>query len=95
MEKNSKAYIQIGVTIPRDPNGKYLPSVPLYIEADNLQRSGLTATHENALTDIAGFFIEKYGERLRADKQPLIHGQALTHKHQLQPLGGEAAEGAV
>jgi len=78
----TKTYIQVGVTIPRSPDGKYLPSVPLYIEAENLQRSGLTAAHEKALTDIAGFFIEKYNERLKANKQA-------------QALDGEAVEGAV
>ena len=68
MMQEKKGFIQIGVTVPRMPDGKYLPSVPLYIEAENLCRSGLTAAHENALTDIAGFFIEKYGEKLRNGK---------------------------
>jgi len=68
MLQEKKAFIQVGVTVPRMPDGKYLPSVPLYIEADNLCRSGFTAAHENALTDIAGFFVEKYGERLKVRK---------------------------
>ena len=74
-------YIQVGVTVPRAPDGKYLPSVPLYVIAEDLPKSGLTAAHEAALTDLAGFFIEKFGERLRTN--------------QASPLGGEAAEGAV
>jgi len=68
MLQEKRAFIQIGVTVPRMPDGKHLPSVPLYIETDNLCRSGLTAAHENALTDIAGFFIDKYSERLKERK---------------------------
>ena len=66
MLQDKTNFIQVGVTVPRMPDGKYLPSVALYIEAESLQRSGLTAAHENALTDVAGFFIEKYGERIKA-----------------------------
>jgi len=77
MLQEKRAFIQICVTVPRMPDGKYLPSVPLYIEADNLCRSGLTAAHENALTDIAGFFVEKFGERLSADKRATFSVNAI------------------
>ena len=62
MEK--KAFIQIGVTALRTSTGGFLPSVPLYIEESNLGKSGLTPAHEEAIHNIAGFFIEKYNERL-------------------------------
>ena len=53
------AYIQIGVTALRTPDGEFLPSVPLFVETDDLQKSGLTPTSENAIKEIAGFFVEK------------------------------------
>lgn len=58
----NKAFIQVGVTATRTPSGAYLPSVPLYIEVDHLCKSGLTPAHENAIRDIAGFFVEKLNE---------------------------------
>ena len=66
---SGKTFIQIGVTALRKPTGEYLPSVPLFIEADKLTASGLTPEHEDALHDFAGFFIEEYGKRLREKKE--------------------------
>ena len=57
MEK--KTFVQIGVTALRTPAGAFLPSVPLYIEMENLRESGLNPTSENAIRNIAGFFVEK------------------------------------
>jgi len=63
-----KTFIQIGITALRTPTGSFLPSVPLYVEETNLCKSGLTPAHEEAIHDIAGFFIERYNERLTRRK---------------------------
>ena len=64
----TKTYIQVGVTALRTPTGKHYPAVPLYIEADKLNESGLAPCEEKRLTDFAGFLSEKYGKQLIAEK---------------------------
>ena len=64
-----KKFVQIGVTATRTPTGDFLPSIPLYIEVEHLCRSGLTPAQENAVRDIAGFFIEKL-----ADEKSMMKG---------------------
>ena len=63
-----KKFVQIGVTAARTPTGGFLPSVPLYIEVEHLGRSGLTPATENAVRDIAGFFIEKLADEKSSTK---------------------------
>ena len=48
MEENmtKEVFIQVGVTALRSPTGEVLPSVPLYIKADQLKQSGLTQAEE-------------------------------------------------
>ena len=53
------AYIQIGMTALRTPDGEFLPSIPLFVNTDDLEKSGLVPSSENAIKEIAGFFVEK------------------------------------
>lgn len=57
-----EVFIQVGVTALRSPTGEFLPSVPLYIKADNLKQSGLTQAEENLLRDVSGLFAEKHDQ---------------------------------
>lgn len=63
-----KVFIQVGVTALRSPTGKHYPAVPLYVEADKLNESGLAPAEENMLTDFAGLVIDEYGKRLKAER---------------------------
>jgi len=56
------AYIQVGVTAQRTSMGEFLPSVPLYIQADKINKNGLAVIEELPLRDISGLFINKYKE---------------------------------
>ena len=58
-----EVFIQVGITALRSPTGDFLPSVPLYIKADQLKQSGLTQAEENVLNDVSGIFAEKYDEQ--------------------------------
>lgn len=60
-----KIFIQVGVTALRTPNGRHYPAIPLYVEADKLNASGLAPCEEKRLTNFAGFLSEKYAQRLR------------------------------
>lgn len=60
--------VQIGVTALRGPDGKPLPSVPMYIvvHADQISaKSGLTSSEESACTDFAGLMAGRFGEYMR------------------------------
>ena len=59
-----KIYIQVGVTALRTPTGRHYPAIPLYVEADRLDDSGLSPAEEKLLRDFAGFAIEEYTKRL-------------------------------
>lgn len=61
----SKVYIQVGVTALRTPTGKHYPAIPLYVESDKLNTSGLTSAEENLLCGFAGFAHEEYNKRLK------------------------------
>jgi len=63
-----KIYIQVGVTALRTPTGKHYPAVPLYVEADKLNESGLAPVEEKMLTGFAGLLIEEYGKKIQAEK---------------------------
>ena len=56
-------FIQVGVTALRSPTGEVLPSVPLYIKADQLKQSGLTRAEEKLLKDVSGVFAEHRNEQ--------------------------------
>lgn len=51
-------FIQVGVTALRSPLGDPLPSVPLYIKADQLKPSGLTQAEEDAIHSVSGVIAE-------------------------------------
>lgn len=57
---SKEVFIQIGVTALRSPTGEFLPSVPLYIKADKLNKSGLSQAEEDVLHNVAGVFAEKH-----------------------------------
>jgi len=59
----NKVFVQCGVTAMREPNGKHLPSVPLYIEVANLTKAGLTELETQKIANISGFFATKRKER--------------------------------
>jgi hypothetical protein len=65
----AKIYIQVGVTALRTPTGKYYPAVPLYIEADKLNESGLAPAEEKMLNNFAGLAIEEYGKKIQAESK--------------------------
>jgi len=60
-----KIYIQVGVTALRTPTGKHYPAIPLYIEANKLNASGLTPAEENLLHGFAEFVLEEYDKPLK------------------------------
>lgn len=64
-----KHYIQVGVTALRTPTGKHYPAIPLYIEVDKLNASGLAPCEEKMLTNFAGFMSEKYSKKLQEEKE--------------------------
>ena len=69
-----KNYIQVGVTALRTPTGKYYPPIPLYIEVDKLNESGLAPCEEKMLKSFAGVAIEEYSKKLQAEKGAIENG---------------------
>lgn len=63
-----KHFIQVGVTALRTPTGRHYPPVPLYIEVDKLNASGLAPCEEKMLTNFAGFVMEKYSHKIQEEK---------------------------
>ena len=64
-----EVFIQVGVTALRSPTGEVLPSVPLYIKADQLKQSGLTQTEEKLLKDVSGVFAEHRNQQNQPKKE--------------------------
>ena len=66
-----KHYIQVGVTALRAPNGEFLQSVPLYVEAE-MSADILTPIAVQTSKDVSGIFAERYqqvmNERKRREK---------------------------
>ena len=58
-----KHLVQVGVTAMRTADGKYLPSVPMYIYVSHLEKNGLTQFENHALANVSGFFAEKRKEQ--------------------------------
>ena len=58
-----KTFVQVGCTAMREPNGERLPSVPIYVEAGHLTKTGLTDLENEAIANISGFFVVKRKER--------------------------------
>ena len=54
-----KVYIQVGVTALLKPNGGCHHAIPLYVEADKLNGSGLGLYKESMLRDLAGLVIDE------------------------------------
>jgi hypothetical protein len=63
-----RIYIQVGVTALRTLTGKHYPAIPLYVEADRLNASGLAPAEEAMLCDFAGFANGEYYKRLNEQK---------------------------
>ena len=57
-------FVQVGSFALRSPNGEFLPSVPLYIQAKDAgevsERTGLTVAEEIALTNVGKVFADKF-----------------------------------
>ena len=64
-----EVFIQVGVTALRSPTGEVLPSVPLYIKADQLKQSGLTQAEEKLLKDVSGVFAEHRNKQSQSKKE--------------------------
>jgi len=66
MKDKEFVYVQVGFTALLDNRGKYLPSVPMYrkVKKSELLQNGLTPEEDEALTDLAGFFIQKHAYEL-------------------------------
>lgn len=56
--------VQIGVAALRSPSGDFLPSIPLYITAEDAGEinptTGRTVQEDLALTDVAKVFADKF-----------------------------------
>lgn len=68
-----KHFIQVGVTALRTPTGKHYPPVPLYVETDELNTSGLAPCEEKMLNNFAGFIMEKYSQKIQDEKGTTIN----------------------
>ena len=55
--------VQVGVTAMRTPDGKFLPSTPLYIFVQHLDKNGLTQFEKTGLANVSGFFADKRKEQ--------------------------------
>ena len=59
----AEAMVQIGVAALRSPSGEFLPSVPIYIKAEDAGEinpdTGRTVAEELALGDVAKVFADK------------------------------------
>lgn len=66
-------YVQIGVTALRAPNGEFLPSVPLFIRAEDAGEinptTGHTVAEDLAFDDIAKEFAKTFGQYVRANQK--------------------------
>jgi len=78
-----KIYIQVGVTALRTPTGGHYSAVPLYVEADKLNASGLSPSEEKMLRGFSGFAIEEYGRQLVAEQKDGVAARALRHETNL------------
>ena len=64
----AEEYIQVGVTALRDPiTGDFLPSVPLYIKADEAAKEAEQQMLMDAGKALAGL-IKKYNDSRRKDR---------------------------
>lgn len=68
-------FIQVGVTALRSPTGEVLPSVPLYIKAEQLKQSGLTQAEEKLLKDVSGVFAEHRNKQNQENKRSQSNGR--------------------
>lgn len=63
-EKEIENMVQIGVTALRSPAGEFLPSIPIYIKAEDAgeinKSTGRPVEEELALTDVAKVFADKF-----------------------------------
>ncbi len=64
-----KHYIQVGVTALRTPTGKHYPAIPLYIEVDRLNESGLAPCEEKRLHDLRGLLSRNTARDFKRKKE--------------------------
>lgn len=73
MSKEQFEVIQIGVTALRSPSGDFLPSVPIYIKAEDAgainPTTGRTMQEDLALGDVAKVFADKFKQYADANKK--------------------------
>jgi hypothetical protein len=66
-------FIQIGVTALRSPSGEFLPSIPLYIKAEDAgeinPHTGRTVAEDAALGDVAKVFADKFKQYKEGTKK--------------------------
>ena len=65
-----KIFVQVGVSAMRTPSGEFLPSTPIYMEVEHLEKNGLTQFESEALTNVAGFFVERIKKK---NKKELVN----------------------
>jgi len=58
-----KHLVQVGVTAMRTPDRKYLPSIPMYVYVEHLDKNGLTQFDNQACANVSGFFADKRKEK--------------------------------
>jgi hypothetical protein len=60
--KRGERLVQIGQTALRDPNGGFLPAVPMYIKvpAEAVDENDLSEGEQQLVADISGLFAEKF-----------------------------------
>ena len=62
-------YIQIGVTAMRDQKGDFLPSVPLYIRAEDQEKVAQPYIDESALKSLMDKYMQYVRESRRGKKK--------------------------
>ena len=62
-------YIQIGVTAMRDQKGDFLPSVPLYIRAEDQKKVAQPYIDESALKSLMDKYMQYVQESRRGKKK--------------------------
>ena len=55
--------VQVGITAMRTLDGKHLPSAPMFMYVDFVQKNGLTDFENQSCTNICGFFATKRKEK--------------------------------
>lgn len=72
--------VQVGVTALRSPSGEFLPSIPIYIRAEDAgeinPHTGRTVAEDVALGDVAKVFADKFKQYAEGTKKRRGGGKA-------------------